>query len=680
MNVFERAMTSIEDDMIIEMAVLQISNKDFLNLIKKGDYKKALEAYTKSGGAIGGRAQPRRTMTAWRGYVAKKDPRYEGITDDDIDKFEELLMAAHSARKEEEKSGKSLDKEPEPVKEAEPEVEKKNAIKDEIKKNAQGYEKAPTGEGINAPDKKAEGEGLWAQVNAKLREYNFTGLEKDRLPSFEVTARKFGDMDEDKKKEAYRDLLKLNQSYHHDVAPAITGNQKSFYASSHVKQILQHLIDAEGKKVEAIKTGLTNPFADKVVEKAQAATGFATALASAKEKVKTDKKFGVYIASFPKAILQKFLPELVKDYDNGYEVPAEYRDDADWIKNSMTMFNPHGGKKELQAHRVADYQGTREAREKVKLRELKSKSIEDRDTEKISSIKGRRPTGDEAEDADLDTAEKDIKKSKLGNVSATRKGTASIYDKYGYPKENKEAPENERQIKELIKKASSESPGLNDIPEVKEQKEKRVVSYVEKILALKKIHVLKTENGMVAKMPDKDDELYPLAMAFKKYKEGGSAENLRHLLVQTVKRIGTHSPEVVRNNAIKRLDDEMSVGLAELNNLAKEDNIEKLKEIGSDIVSMYDYTKARKPSLRDFREKFGADDNTFEAYSNIDYLYKVKYGIIKDATAQDIKNRIVAIKKSGLGNLVDLKAAGEKPAKAMDTWERDNKALSAKIK
>ena len=601
MNVFDKFFNSIQDELYLnEMAVAQVSNKDFLSLIKKGEYEKALDHYLKAGAAIGGRAQPRRTMTAWKSYIEKKDPRYNGITKEAIDKFEELLMKKHLERKDEEKSGKSLDKEPEEKIEDEPEV--KPSVKDEIMKNLEG---AKTYDAHN-PEQK-------------------------------------------------------NTKFKTDAEYAKMNAEKAAHAHDMPEKAKQGLIDKATKDLAILKTK-----------------------EEAREKIKTDKAFAQYIASFPATIANRYLRYILKDYENGYLIPKYERDDEEGIALSFKVHNPFGDEKSLQRHRVADQEGTRSARERVKLKELKGKPDDDKEYEKKSSIIGPKRTliGDDNSDKEFDDALTDIKKNKLGHVSATRKGTASIYDKFGYPKENKETPEIERQIKELVSKASLEAPTLNDNPEIRVQKEKKVIAYAEKILALKKIHVFSTDDGVKAKMPDNSDELYPLARSLYSYKNGKHPGDFRKLILG-IKRIGTHSPEVVRGKVIERLNNEMNVGITELNSLVKEDDVDKLKEIAKDIVKMYDYTKAKKPSLKQFREKFdteGTDTNTFEAYGNIDYLYKVVYGAIKDASAKDIRDKIVAIKKGGLGNLVDLKAAGEKPSKAMDTWERDNKALSDKLR
>ena len=347
---------------------------------------------------------------------------------------------------------------------------------------------------------------------------------------------------------------------------------------------------------------------------------------SNKEK---DTDLDSYFKTLPEKITstKKYTELLTKSFENGYVIPKEYRDDVDWIKASLNLF---AGKEGEKLERFISAKATREARQKVKAKAIKS--------------------------------------------SLEKQNSESEYDKYGYPKDLKKTKEKE--VSELVRKSSSIMLADYDSPEEKERKEKQLIDIAEKILAARKVFVFKTDDGVVSKMPEEGDELYPLAKAVYDYKKGEGKADFKKLILG-IKRIGTHSTETIKGKQKTRIDNEINVAFSEIDAVNAQSSLDVVKALGAEVLKLIGFTAKEKPARKDFLD-------TPKYFDAINFLWMINFGPLKDAKDVDIekvKSSLRFIKKEGIKTLLDIKAMIEgRPADVMMAKEKSEREYGAKLK
>lgn len=656
----DKIFQGLADEIVInEMALIHLTRLDFLNALKAKDYEKALDIYLKTGGEIGGRKQPKRSTSALRKAVTEGGKRTEGVTTEMVDAFEKVLLKKHEQVKAEEKElgKKAVEKEDaivaarEPAKTTEPAkavlIKKEKSIeapeykylpktpKEEILKNAEPL--PPKEEPAKKPEVNRE------PINEKeLGEY-LASIDKDALEEYY-----------DKIIKDYKNGFRIPKEFRKDPE-WIASSFKQFNPDK--RGGLSYT--TQFKKKEEYK---------KPIRKAEG------------------KDWEDYYSEFTPVIKKSHGEDIKKDYElgNKIHIPASATDDD---INTIVANYFYGDKvkehDEVKELKVREHQATRDARKRLREKAAKGRMYSGEEPQEKKEFRVK--NADEREEAALDQASKDIEteriKSRRSN-SAIEKNQ-DYFNKNHYPSENIITPEGEKKIKDLIKDISTETIMAGDTPEIKQRKTNTIIKKAEEILAVRKISISKLADGTIKKInfPEASDEFYPLAKAIYDYKNGAADTDLKKLVL-SIRRIGTHAPEKVRSSAVKRLEDEVQVGISEIKALAKNNDLAQLKVIAKDILSYYDYKKSKKPSLGEFRKAYGADENTFEAYKDIEKLYDFVFGVAeKKYTADQIKETILKIKKIGLTNIVDLKAAGEiNPEKALKDREEGIENLKSRLK
>jgi len=646
-DVFEKT----REHLLSEMAMAQIQNKKFLNVLKSGDINAAVDAYINAGGEIGYRKQPRRTITTFKAHVAAGDPRYEGITDELINKFEEELMKRHEEQILKDKGAASEHR------------ETAKAVEASVEKKPEPAEKETAGKVASAAPA--------------------TPVAKAPVEEPKLDHRLSAD------KEIGTYLATFKKEIVDEFGPKLIKDFKQGYVIPKEYRDDREWINMSLKMFNPDKHGGLSY-----------TTQFKRPEDTKKVRPASGPAFEKYMSRFEN-------PAVIRDY--GDRIKAAYEagdlisipdsaDDEEEARIVKKFFDgPTRDKSDLKKMQQIDAVETREARQRVKTKEAKS---------------------------------------------TISKNKESDYDKYGYPKDLKSSPETERRIKDLVKQASllldtkgnitaGNEKKLVDIAEkilslkkafslstegeakegsklyndkfaklynsAKTDKDKaklwdmlhpedEVKNYRTeeeyKQMAFEKAKKLdaQAKGKLWFKLPDHNDEFYPMAKALVDYKSGKGNENDFKKLVLGIRRIGTHDEDIVRGKAVKRLDDETSTALSELKNVKSIDDPSQLKVLAKEVTHMYDFTKARKPLLSDFRKKFGAQANTFEYFNALNSLWKAVYED-KNPSVEDMKKNLLYIKKEGILNITDLKWAGErKEEKALTGRENDQKVLAAKLK
>jgi hypothetical protein len=378
------------------------------------------------------------------------------------------------------------------------------------------------------------------------------------------------------------------------------------------------------KRHEEAKKGTPKPIEKKEIEGSDAPQELEPI--SAKEK---DTDLKSYFKTLPEKITstKKYTELLTKSFENGFVIPKEYRNDVYWIKASLNLF---AGKEGERLEKFIEAKSTREARQKVKAKAIKS--------------------------------------------SLEKQNSESEYDRYGYPKELKK--KNEKEVSELIKKSSSILFADYDSPEEKERKEKQLIDIAEKILAARKSFIFKTDDNVLAKMPEEGDELYPLAKAVYDYKKGEGKADFKKLILG-IKRIGTHSTETIKEKQKTRIDNEINVAFSEIDAISAQTSLDVVKALGAEVLKLIGFTAKEKPARKDFLD-------TPKYFDAINFLWMINFGPLKDAKdieVEKVKSHLRFIKKEGIKTLLDIRAMIEgRPADVMMAKEKSEREYGAKLK
>ena len=649
-DVFEKT----REKLMMEMAMAQIQNKSFLNVLKTGDMKAAVDAYLKAGGEIGYRKQPRRTITTFKAHVSAGDPRYDGITDEMIAKFEEELMKRHEEQILKDKGAASEGREAAKTFE-------KSEEKPEEKKPEAPVAKETTGKTAEAaPAKAPESE---EKIDHRL------GTDKE-IGTYLATFKK--DIVDEFGPKLAKDF---KQGY---TIPKMYRDDREWIAMS------LKMFNPDKHGGMSYTTQFKRPEDTKKVRKAEG------------------PEFDKYMSRFENpAVIRDYGDRIKAAYEAGdlISIPASADDEMEAAIVKKFFDGPTREKSDLKKMQQIDAVETRRARQAVKTKQAKS---------------------------------------------TISKNKESDYDNYGYPKDAKSNPESEKEIKGLVEKASRLLDTKGNILPGKEKElisiAEKILS-IKKAYVLdtegeakdgsklynKKFadmynsvrtdadkaklwdmlhpedveknykYKTKEEYAQIAfekakkldaqakgklwfKLPDKTDEFYPMAKALMDYKSGKGNEADFKKLVLGIKRVGTHDADIVRDKAKKRLDDESTTAIVELKNVKGINDAATLKVLAKEITHMYEFTKARKPLLSDFRKKFGHQENTFEYFNALNALWKAVYED-KNPDVAEMKKNLLYIKKEGIMNITDLKWAGERnEQKALDGRESDQKVLAAKLK
>lgn len=252
------------------------------------------------------------------------------------------------------------------------------------------------------------------------------------------------------------------------------------------------------------------------------------------------------------------------------------------------------------------------------------------------------------------------------------------------PQEEQSAPaeKKERFLKKLIKKAASISFDDADSEEVKMAKQAKMLQIADRVLRIWRIVIPEANDKVLKRLPEKSSIIYPLAMAVFEYKKDYDIKKLDAVKKEIIKlqAVNSQSPEVARENAQSKVDDEIKVAFKELDKIDEANSLDELRKISKDVMSALSLTHDKKPQAKDF-----LDDPKY--YEAILFLWMFTYDKLKTMNKQNnldinvIKKYLKYIKRGGIGNLIVLKWAGERDEnKAKNGMEADFNKYKDKLK